>query len=260
MFISPQKCSELSKVIEVISARHSSSRELRHKAANALLDLVDGDMCASYEWNPVQKKFESGVGINLSNNHVERYLNHFQYRHSPRMSRMLSRRGVSLVSDVVSSNDLHNSEIYTELLQPDRHKFGMNLAVYDGETYLTDLRIWRSGGTRDFTQRDVTLLKMLEPALASAYKRTSRALPTSTELMGVARAEGLSAREARIAGLVAEGLADKEIARQLDLSFATVRTHLNNAFKKLGVRNRTELATSLLDRSPITQSPPGAAL
>ena len=46
---------------------------LRHRVAPALLDLVDGDMGASYEWNLASEEFESGACINLSNNHVERY-------------------------------------------------------------------------------------------------------------------------------------------------------------------------------------------
>jgi DNA-binding CsgD family transcriptional regulator len=41
------------------------------------------------------------------------------------------------------------------------------------------------------------------------------------------------------------GLSDKEIARQLGISPATVRTHLDNAFKKLGINNRSVLARSL---------------
>jgi DNA-binding CsgD family transcriptional regulator len=41
------------------------------------------------------------------------------------------------------------------------------------------------------------------------------------------------------------GLGDKEIARQLGISPATVRTHLDNAFKKLGINNRSVLARSL---------------
>jgi DNA-binding NarL/FixJ family response regulator len=57
----------------------------------------------------------------------------------------------------------------------------------------------------------------------------------------------LSPREVEVAKLAAQGLADKEIARRLDVAFATVRTHLDNAFSKLGVRNRTQLVSLLRD-------------
>ena len=42
--------------------------------------------------------------------------------------------------------------------------------------------------------------------------------------------------------LVADGNSNREIARSLALSEGTVKIHLNNMFRKLGVGNRTELA------------------
>jgi DNA-binding NarL/FixJ family response regulator len=58
------------------------------------------------------------------------------------------------------------------------------------------------------------------------------------EAMRVRRAE-LSARELEVLGLVAHGLSNREIARRLILSEATVKTHLNHVFGKLGVDSRT---------------------
>jgi predicted ATPase/DNA-binding NarL/FixJ family response regulator len=55
--------------------------------------------------------------------------------------------------------------------------------------------------------------------------------------------EGLSAREQEIARLVAEGLTNKEVAAQLQLSVRTVESHVRHALAKLGLANRTQLAT-----------------
>lgn len=57
---------------------------------------------------------------------------------------------------------------------------------------------------------------------------------------------GLSEQELRVASLAAEGLSNAEIGECLSLSPRTVQWHLNNAFKKMGVRSRTELAVRLL--------------
>jgi LuxR family maltose regulon positive regulatory protein len=50
----------------------------------------------------------------------------------------------------------------------------------------------------------------------------------------------LSDRERTVLSEVAKGLTDKEIARELGLTPNTVKFHLKNVFRKLGVRNRTE--------------------
>ena len=58
----------------------------------------------------------------------------------------------------------------------------------------------------------------------------------------------LTGAEYRTAVLAARGLQYKEIARQLDISAATVRNHLHAAYRKLGVTNKTGLAAALPDR------------
>ena len=52
----------------------------------------------------------------------------------------------------------------------------------------------------------------------------------------------LSAREQEVLGLVAQGLANKQIARRLGISERTVKAHLTNVFARLGVTDRTQAA------------------
>ncbi|WP_051448340.1 response regulator transcription factor [Bradyrhizobium sp. WSM1417] len=53
----------------------------------------------------------------------------------------------------------------------------------------------------------------------------------------------LTQRERQIVQLVSDGLSNKEIARQLNLSLGTIKVHLHNIFQKLAINNRTMLAT-----------------
>jgi DNA-binding CsgD family transcriptional regulator len=58
-------------------------------------------------------------------------------------------------------------------------------------------------------------------------------------------ANRLTAREQDIARLVMLGKSDKEIARHLQIAGTTVRTHLENAFRKVGASNRASLIHKL---------------
>lgn len=56
-------------------------------------------------------------------------------------------------------------------------------------------------------------------------------------------AQNLTPRQRDVLGCVARGLANKEIARELDIAEGTVKIHLAALFSHFGARNRTELAT-----------------
>lgn len=55
-------------------------------------------------------------------------------------------------------------------------------------------------------------------------------------------AELLSEREVAVSNLVARGLSNKEIARDLDVTERTVKAHLTATFKKLHIKDRLSLA------------------
>ena len=57
----------------------------------------------------------------------------------------------------------------------------------------------------------------------------------------------LTPRETEVLGLVAQGLSNPAIAKQLFLSEATVKTHLLHAFEKLEVGDRTRAVTKAME-------------
>jgi DNA-binding NarL/FixJ family response regulator len=67
------------------------------------------------------------------------------------------------------------------------------------------------------------------------YVRASPAEPVGT----------LTPRETQVLTLLAGGQSNKEIGRALDLQEITVKLHVRNIFRKLGVRNRVEAANLL---------------
>ena len=86
-----------------------------------------------------------------------------------------------------------------------------------------------------------------EEVVAPAIRRATERREKDVQLARV-----LTAREYEIAGLVAQGLSNKHIARRLTISEGTVKIHLHNMYEKLGgvdriwSVNRTSLAVAVL--------------
>lgn len=78
--------------------------------------------------------------------------------------------------------------------------------------------------------------------VAVALRAAGGRVPTSRIPPGATGWDSLSAKERQVADLVADGLANAEVAARLFVSRRTVETHLYRIYGKLGVRTRVELA------------------
>jgi DNA-binding CsgD family transcriptional regulator len=67
---------------------------------------------------------------------------------------------------------------------------------------------------------------------------------------------GLSQREAEVLSSIIQGQDNKAIALQMKINISTVRKHLENIYRKLGVKNRTEAIASALEKLGCLNSSP----
>ncbi|MEA5571109.1 response regulator transcription factor [Calothrix sp. UHCC 0171] len=67
---------------------------------------------------------------------------------------------------------------------------------------------------------------------------------------------GLSQREAEVLSLIIQGKDNKAIAAQMNINISTVRKHLENIYRKLGVNNRTEAISLALEKLGCVNSSP----
>jgi predicted ATPase/DNA-binding CsgD family transcriptional regulator len=91
---------------------------------------------------------------------------------------------------------------------------------------------------RETFARAVAEGRALTLEAAVAYARRGRGKRTQAS----AGWDSLTPSERRVARLVAQRLTNAEIAQELFVSCRTVKAHVSNAFAKLGVRNRRQLA------------------
>ena len=77
---------------------------------------------------------------------------------------------------------------------------------------------------------------------AAEQLRLAGARPRRIALSG---RESLTPSERRAAELAAQGMTNKEIAQALFVTLRTVEMHLSNAYRKLGIASRRQLAVAL---------------
>ena len=110
-------------------------------------------------------------------------------------------------------------------------EYERHISVYiRGKTPGRHLRLigWRQRGS-DFTPRDRFYLRLLRPHLLNAFRSGAWARQEPT----------LTQREFEVMTMVQAGLTNRQIARRMGLSEATVRTHLQNTYARLEVSSRT---------------------
>src|SRR5262249_1490812 len=80
---------------------------------------------------------------------------------------------------------------------------------------------------------------------AGLLRRIARTAGQGTVRNAHFRVPVLTKRERQAAGLIRSGLSDKEIARRLNISLATTKSHVHNLLGKLNVRRRSQVADHL---------------
>jgi two-component system, NarL family, response regulator LiaR len=88
--------------------------------------------------------------------------------------------------------------------------------------------------------RTEELLRAIRGAVAGQVVIPARAVAQLLRSMG--RHQGLSERENEVMCLVARGLANKQIARELGIAEPTVKCHVSGILNKLGLPSRTQIA------------------
>jgi two-component system nitrate/nitrite response regulator NarL len=127
-------------------------------------------------------------------------------------------------------------------------------AHLEGEAIVDCLELGATG----YMAKDATRADILDAIRTVASGQAVISTEAQTQMADEIRrraqnAQGaLSAREREILGLLAQGASAPDIARQLYLSPATVKTHLHNVYEKLGVSERAAAVAEGMRRGLIS--------
>lgn len=151
-------------------------------------------------------------------------------------------------SDLVTQAELQDMPLYQEVYAPlDVHyQMAFNLPGAEGRV----LAIALSRGECDYSDAERDFANRVRPFLIQAYLnaitfsslRTARTRDVVAVLLESPIVGGVTRREAEVLRLLALGRSNQHIAVELGISDRTVGKHLEHAFRKLGVRDRSSAA------------------
>jgi DNA-binding NarL/FixJ family response regulator len=170
---------------------------------------------------------------------------------------------VGEASDGLQAIELHRS------LQPDVTLMDLQLPNLGGVAAITRIReeapaarfivlttfdgdedIFRSlqAGAKAYLLKGMTIDDLLRTIRLVHAGKTSISPAIAEKLAERMGTQQLTARELAVLERIVAGRANKEIASDLAISEATVKTHVNNLLSKLGVSDRTNAATVAIQR------------
>ncbi len=119
------------------------------------------------------------------------------------------------------------------------------LTTYDGDE---DIFRALQAGARGYLLKGMPFDELLQSIYAVHNGESRIPSQIAEKLAERDDSEQLTPRELHVLERIVAGRANKDIAADLSISEATVKTHINNLLSKLGVVDRTQAATAALQR------------
>ncbi|MDG4787938.1 response regulator transcription factor [Micromonospora sp. WMMD1102] len=134
---------------------------------------------------------------------------------------------------------------------------GVSARILVLTTYDTDSDVLPAieAGATGYLLKDAPREELFRAVEAAARGQAVLSPAVATRLMGQIRqpaSEPLSQRELEVLELIAQGSTNREAARQLFISEATVKTHLLHVYAKLGVNDRAAAVATAFSRGYLT--------
>ncbi|MGA3033579.1 MAG: response regulator transcription factor [Terracidiphilus sp.] len=119
------------------------------------------------------------------------------------------------------------------------------LTTYDGDE---DIYRALKGGAKAYLLKGMTTDELIS-TIREVHAGKSHIPPAIAERLAErVGTEDLTPRESEVLEQIVSGKSNKEIATELGISEATVKTHINTLLSKLGVTDRTQAATAAIRR------------
>lgn len=154
-------------------------------------------------------------------------------------------------SDIISEENRIKTKYYQKVYLPNNWHYALQLILAYNSQFVGVITFYKVKGKDDFNYSDVFLLEMLKEHLAYRIHIESQnningkiSIETATEKYS------LTKRESEILGFIMKGYNNDEICEIAVISNNTLKKHILNLYRKIGVNNRIQLFKLIREYNP----------
>lgn len=162
--------------------------------------------------------------------------------------------GKSLVyreSDIISDEMRVKTEYYEKVYKPNGWHYSLQMIMAREKKFLGVVTLYRKMGKEDFSHDEVFLVDTLKDHMAYRLWQQKQNWMQYGEKLTVSAATekfGLTKQEHHILQLLMEGKDNTFICDYLSISINTLKKHILNIYRKLGIRNRVQLFKKIREK------------
>lgn len=152
---------------------------------------------------------------------------------------------VVTIDSQIAPHMLKQTLYYQEFMQRYNHRYVADMFFRNEGRIVAVLSLLREESLGNFTQPELELLKKVQPFME--YSLNTVYLPQrDKERETITQRYQLTDRELDVLELLISGANNKQIAKELNIGLATIKTHLHHIFQKMSVSTRSELVSKVV--------------
>lgn len=234
----------LNNIIYKIYSNNNLS-EMAYNLIEQLRMIVSFDSASFYLQDVLEKHSNEGdlIDLTLFNCEFKTDLKNYTINNSKNV--ILS--GKSMVyreTDINMEDNRENTEYYKRVYKPNNWHYSMQMILAYDKKFLGLITLYRYIGKEDFQYSDIFLLDMLKEHISFRLNSSIKFNQFIEEKVSVRYAVNkynLTKREENILKMLMQGKDSIVICDELVISINTLKKHILNIYRKLGIKNRVQL-------------------
>ncbi|KMY53330.1 hypothetical protein AC623_04425 [Bacillus sp. FJAT-27231] len=190
----------------------------------------------------------SPVTRNTPEKSLHQYIHHYHdedFLLPIRVSSLLSNTRVLRIEDIVSKQEYEDSLFYNGFMKPHHHYHEMGVYLISQNKLIGGISFIGEQGNAGFNDKAANSIDLLSHFISLKLQYILKHSPNNSPIEDVK----LTPSEEKICDLLQLGLTNQEMADHLFVSLHTIKKHLQNIYKKLGVTNRTSLLSRMIQKN-----------